>query len=409
MDIFALSYEGKGGKITNLKEENTMMEYNTSVFIITVFVIAMLITIVRNNNNISPDVRNGLTATFSIILVGSTCEWLYISIENGFLGGIQETKVTNTFSFVLQLINFLIVPILPIIYSKAMFEQTEPDAKSKLVFKNLRKYIVLEEIFIFICFFCSFEKQNTFYKNGLYYIYIVSLLFPVGYLFYNAYVFSKKYQVKKIQQLIEIMMLAIVGIYPNMKTGWLVISIIATFIYVYYNENIQCVDGLTQLLDHRSIDNAIEKMERKKKPFILLIFDVNDFKKINDIYGHHYGDEILSLFGEILKENYCQYGTCYRVGGDEFAAIMEDNLEKVIELNSKLVERLEIERKNEKEIALKEKRKEREIPYISYGMAKYNPIGNKEKGEICETKYAYEVWEKADKNMYKFKAKSKAT
>ena len=381
---------------------------NTSVFIITVLVIGMLITIVRNNNNISPDVRNGLTATFSIILVGSTCEWLYISIENGFLGGIQETKVTNTFSFVLQLINFLIVPILPIIYSKAMFEQTEPDAKSKLVFKNLRKYIVLEEIFIFICFFCYFEKQNTFYKTGLYYIYIVSILCPVGYLFYNAYIFSKKYQVKKIQQLIEIMMLAIVGIYPNMKTGWLVISIIATFIYVYYNENIQCVDGLTQLLDHRSIDNAIEKMERKKKNFILLIFDVNDFKKINDLYGHHYGDEILSLFGKILKENYCQYGTCYRVGGDEFAAIMEDNLEKVIELNSKLVERLEIERKNEKEIALKEKRKEREIPYISYGMAKYNPIGNNKDEGICETKYAYEVWEKADKNMYKFKAKSKA-
>ena len=408
MDIFALSHEGKGGKIINLKEEKTIME-NTSVFAITLIVIVMLITIVRNNNNISPDVRNGLTATFLIILVGTTCEWLYISIENGFLGGIQETKVTNTFSFVLQLINFLIVPILPIIYSKAMFEQTEPDAKSKLVFKNLRKYIVLEEIFIFICFFCSSEKQNTFYKNGLYYIYIVSLLFPVGYLFYNAYIFSKKYQVKKIQQLIEIMMLAFVGIYPDMKTGWLGISIIATFIYVYYNENIECVDGLTQLLDHRSIDNAIVKMERKKKNFILLIFDVNDFKKINDIYGHHYGDEILSLFGKILKENYCQYGTCYRVGGDEFAAIMEDNVEKVIELNSKLVERLEIERKNEKEIALKEKRKEREIPYISYGMAKYNPSGkNKDEG-ICETKYAYEVWEKADKNMYKFKAKSKAT
>ena len=203
-------------------------------------------------------------------------------------------------------------------------------------------------------------------------------------------------------------MLAIVGIYPDMKTGWLGISIIATFIYVYYNENIQCVDGLTQLLDHRSIDNAIVKKERKKKNFILLIFDVNDFKKINDLYGHHYGDEILSLFGKILKENYCQYGTCYRVGGDEFAAIMEDNLEKVIELNSKLFERLEIERKNEKEIAFKETREEREIPYISYGMAKYNPIGNKDE-RICETKYAYEVWEKADKNMYKFKAKSKAT
>lgn len=388
---------------------------NTSVFAITLIVIVMLITIVRNNNNISPDVRNGLTATFLIILVGSTCEWLYISIENGFWKCIKETEITNIFSFVLQLIKFLIVPILPVIYSKAMFEQTEPDAKSKLVFKNLRKYIVLEEIFIFICFFCSFEKQNTFYKNGLYYIYIVSLLFPVGYLFYNAYIFSQKYQVKKIQQLIEIMILVIVGIilqmiYLDTKIGWLVISIIATFIYVYYNENIQCVDGLTQLLDHRSIDNAIEKMKRKKKPFILLIFDVNDFKKINDIYGHHYGDQTLILLGKVLKENYCQYGTCYRVGGDEFAAIMEDNLEKVIELNCKLAERLEIERKNEKEIALKEKREEREIPYISYGMAKYNPIGNRnnEDAGICETKYAYEVWEKADKNMYKFKAKFKA-
>ena len=63
------------------------MNYNTSVFIITFFVALLLITIVGSNKNFSTKVRKGLIVTFSIVLAGAVCEWLYLSIESGSFEG----------------------------------------------------------------------------------------------------------------------------------------------------------------------------------------------------------------------------------------------------------------------------------------------------------------------------------
>ena len=59
--------------------------------------------------------------------------------------------------------------------------------------------------------------------------------------------------------------------------------------------------------------------------------DINNFKSINDNYGHRKGDEILSKVGSIIYKVYSKYGYCYRCGGDEFAVILKH---KVFEENS---------------------------------------------------------------------------
>ena len=372
------------------------MNYNTSVFIITFFVALLLITIVGSNKNFSTKVRKGLIVTFSIVLAGAVCEWLYLSIESGSFEGTSELKFVNLLLFLLQLIKFIVIPVLPLICSKAIFEQTEPTKTDLYLFKILEKYIKIEESLVIICFIYFFKNQKEFYGTIVYKIYIVSFLISVTYLFYSAYKFSKMYQTKNKLELLVIIAFVSLGIilqikYPDIKTGWLMIAIIATFIYIYYNETVQCIDGLTKLLNHQSFNNYLEKI--KKKEFLLITFDINNFKGINDSYGHCYGDEVLVKVGKFLQEVYGEYGRCYRIGGDEFAVMLEHDFKKVDKLNSLFVKKLEKERK----IAQKQ---EKDFPFVSYGMEKNDTkVQNKENINIRE---------RADKKMYTHKKSQKS-
>ncbi|MFD2176064.1 EAL domain-containing protein [Veronia pacifica] len=81
-------------------------------------------------------------------------------------------------------------------------------------------------------------------------------------------------------------------------------------------------DELTGLFNRRGMLEVIDEAVVQEKPFHLVFIDVDKFKQVNDIYGHHVGDQLLSKtadkLSEILKEP-CKIG---RFGGDEFLALV---------------------------------------------------------------------------------------
>lgn len=86
-------------------------------------------------------------------------------------------------------------------------------------------------------------------------------------------------------------------------------------------------DGLTGILNRRGFyDAAEELMERSKsvgKDTLVVYVDMNNLKIINDRYGHEEGDFSLKLIGETLESIVGKCGIAGRIGGDEFACIME--------------------------------------------------------------------------------------
>jgi diguanylate cyclase (GGDEF)-like protein len=88
-------------------------------------------------------------------------------------------------------------------------------------------------------------------------------------------------------------------------------------------------DGLTGLYNHRHFQEVLESEIEKKKEFILLFFDIDYFKKINDNYGHQAGDEVLKFLGRLIG----QTGIAGRYGGEEFAIILPGHsLKKGVEV-----------------------------------------------------------------------------
>ena len=57
---------------------------------------------------------------------------------------------------------------------------------------------------------------------------------------------------------------------------------------------------------------------------VLVVFDVDDFKQINDRYGHLQGDVCLAEIADCIKKAYARCGYCYRIGGDEFCVLLKD-------------------------------------------------------------------------------------
>jgi diguanylate cyclase (GGDEF)-like protein len=85
-------------------------------------------------------------------------------------------------------------------------------------------------------------------------------------------------------------------------------------------------DGLTDLLNHKAYqDRFVEELSRAKRfkqNLVLLILDLDKFKRINDTYGHLYGDYVLMDVAKILKESVRNIDICARYGGEEFAIVL---------------------------------------------------------------------------------------
>ena len=85
-------------------------------------------------------------------------------------------------------------------------------------------------------------------------------------------------------------------------------------------------DPLTNLSNRRflseNITHLFEQVKRAETPLYMLYIDLNNFKSINDNYGHEFGDLLLSEFGKRIKYRVRDADMVSRIGGDEFLLIM---------------------------------------------------------------------------------------
>ena len=90
------------------------------------------------------------------------------------------------------------------------------------------------------------------------------------------------------------------------------------------------VDDLTQLPNRRAFDmsvqDALKQYNKNNQSFCVFIFDIDEFKRINDHFGHMRGDQVLIQIGRLAKEHLGEAALIARWGGDEFAGILPESL-----------------------------------------------------------------------------------
>ena len=104
--------------------------------------------------------------------------------------------------------------------------------------------------------------------------------------------------------------------------------------YEYFNKLLRdnkidyILDSLTGTISRKYILDFVKSLIIEKTPFTMAILDLDNFKEINDNYGHLEGDNALMMLAESIKEVVDKiYGFSARYGGDEFIIAIKDNNE----------------------------------------------------------------------------------
>jgi diguanylate cyclase (GGDEF)-like protein len=89
------------------------------------------------------------------------------------------------------------------------------------------------------------------------------------------------------------------------------------------------LDELTLISNRRGflnlVDHSVKVCRRNQWSMTFILFDLNKFKAINDTYGHHEGDFVLTTFAQIMLDSFRDSDVIGRLGGDEFVAMLSDS------------------------------------------------------------------------------------
>lgn len=111
-------------------------------------------------------------------------------------------------------------------------------------------------------------------------------------------------------------------------------------------------DGMTDVYNRKAFEEELDGiLVQDLDKYALIMFDLNNLKNVNDLFGHSMGDLYIITISKLIQEIYCTYGTVYRIGGDEFCVVVKkvdknlfDDLnerleQKIVKANEQYVER----------------------------------------------------------------------
>ena len=298
----------------------------TAIVFITGFTLVVTTVDVIANHLISKKNKWQIVLICSFIGIASLCDWIGVKTNGADISLIWLHKIA-------KLVEFCVAPLISVAAAIAYGEVKKP----KIVAVALTAHAAFEVLALFNNWVFSVDAENIYHREGLYWIYVFNFIMSVAYCFVCMVRGHRKYQARFSSVLMFILCFLAAGIglqifNSEIRVDFMCVAIGNLFLYNYYGNVMHQIDTTTRLLNRSCYERKIENM---KVSAYVLIFDINKFKQINDTYGHVVGDRCLRLVAQQIYEVYGKYGSCYRIGGDEFCVIMYKQLNMLERLNRK--------------------------------------------------------------------------
>lgn len=240
----------------------------------------------------------------------------------------------------------------------------------------------------FYGFIFHVDFNNQYVRGDFFFIFVAVYSFNFLLLIMSTLITGKDYNYPMMWKLIVLFVFTISGtsvqlVNPTVYSSWHSVTLSLFLYFVLMSEFDSSFDTLTGLYNRSTFDKKAKQVVGQK-PYSIIILDINDFKNINDTYGHDFGDKVIKKVASVIRKSFSKNYTCYRYGGDEFSIISyEADIEKIERQIKELIK------------ALTKMREDKiPLPTVAYGYS------------ICkdkELRHFDQVLKEADVQMYKFK------
>lgn len=177
------------------------------------------------------------------------------------------------------------------------------------------------------------DENNVYHRGPLFMIQVVILY---GYVLSVLVLILKNRRRRSNRRdlfvLLAIPVLPIIGgvlqaVFYGVLLTWPLSAMSLLIVYVFIQSRLVSIDGLTQLFNRREFDRRIRSLNQQGSSLnnlACVVFDIDNFKTINDTHGHYIGDLVLQSLSVVFERSFEPYnGFIARVGGDEFTVMFE--------------------------------------------------------------------------------------
>lgn len=238
--------------------------------------------------------------------------------------------VNNLFFIFQQLSNSLIVLFLDYIINGARKRQGHLVILLSLVFIA---YLILLSWNVSTGSIFYINEAHEYVRGTKIGIRLVMSYLPLGIALFNIIQGRKNLNKKQFILFVILVIPVLVGsaldlFFEGVRIMWSGVSLSLLFAYLFIVRSSYRRDALTGVMDRRSCDEQINIVYRSRRAgfYVVFLVDVDDFKQINDSYGHLKGDEALCDVANILTRSVRRKDFVGRYGGDEFLIIAGDGV-----------------------------------------------------------------------------------
>lgn len=360
-----------------------MQLFYNGVSCVGISALLMMEYIVRKNDALAAPNKRFFRLSIWVVIIVMLSEIATILFE----GAAARYRIFHVLG---NVFGFSLSPFIPLLVGCAI----GGSRKTSLILCGIPSVInlILTVFSIWFPFTFWVDAQNTYMRGETFCMFIFSYTIALIYLLFQTLFITGRYQNNNRFIPIVLFFFVVCGtlgqvLIPALHISWLCVSFAVALYYMYYCDLLHQIDGLTGLLNRRAYEYNTRRIKGSDKIAVVL-FDIDDFKSVNDLYGHPFGDCCLADVSSCIKKAFFKTGLCFRIGGDEFCVITKKTDKATVEkAYAKFLEEINSMREAESR-----------LPMVSIGYAFAD----------AESKGITDAILKADRNMYQFKWRRKA-
>lgn len=219
------------------------------------------------------------------------------------------------------------------LYADYLIYRSEPHLKKIWLplFIPAAAIVVLSLASVFGGMLFYIDANNVYHRGDLFLLMVAVCYFYLVYTLVKIIAMQNRIQKNDFLPILFFVFPPFIGgvfqvLFYGISLIWVCMTISILIVFINIQNGRVCTDYLTGLFNRRQLDNYLISLSQRnwKKGYLGgLMIDLNDFKMINDKYGHDTGDMVLKEMAQILENTFRKRDFIARYGGDEFTVLME--------------------------------------------------------------------------------------